>query len=150
MKISILGAGNVGGTLGRAWARKGHDVFFGVPSPGEAKTQELLTTIGSKARAGTVAEAAAAGDVIVLATPWPATKDAVQAAGNLAGKVVVDCTNPLKSDFTGLALGYTTSGAEQVGQRCQGLQGLQSDRIQQYGRSGLRRPAGRHVCLRRR
>ncbi|MGA7383160.1 MAG: NADPH-dependent F420 reductase [Methylocella sp.] len=120
MKISILGAGNVGGTLGRAWARKGHDVFFGVPNPGDVKTQELLTTIGSKARAGTVAETAAAGDVIVLATPWPATKDAIQAAGNLAGKVVVDCTNPLKPDFTGLALGYTTSGAEQVAEWAKG------------------------------
>jgi 8-hydroxy-5-deazaflavin:NADPH oxidoreductase len=120
MKISILGAGNVGGTLGRAWARKGHDVYFGVPSPGNAKTQELLTTIGSKARAGTVTEVAAAGDVIVLATPWPATKAAIQAAGNLAGKVVVDCTNPLKEDFSGLALGYTTSGAEQVAQWAKG------------------------------
>ena len=39
MKISILGAGNVGGTLGRAWARKGHDVFFGVPRPQDTKTQ---------------------------------------------------------------------------------------------------------------
>jgi len=116
MKISILGAGNVGGALGRAWARKGHDVFFGVPSPGDGKTQELLTTIGSKAGAGTVAEAAAAGEVIVLATPWPVTQDAIQAAGNLAGKVVVDCTNPLKEDFSGLALGDTTSGAEQVAQ----------------------------------
>ena len=120
MKISILGAGNVGGTLGRAWARKGHDVFFGVPRPGDAGTQELLTTIGSKARAGPVAEAAAAGDVIVLATPWPATRDAIQAAGNLAGKVVVDCTNPLKEDFSGLALGYTTSGAEQVAEWAKG------------------------------
>jgi 8-hydroxy-5-deazaflavin:NADPH oxidoreductase len=120
MKISILGAGNVGGTLGRAWARKGHDVCCGVPSPGDANTKELLTTIGSKARAGTVAEAAAAGDVIVLAPPWPATKGAIQAAGNLAGKVVVDCTNPLKPDFTGLALGYTTSGAEQVAEWAKG------------------------------
>ena len=114
MKIGILGAGNVGGTLGTAWARKGHEVFFGVPRPNDAKTQQLLKTIGSKARAGTVAEAAAAGEVLVLATPWPATRDAIQAAGNLTGKVVVDCTNPLKEDFTGLTLGYTTSGAEQV------------------------------------
>jgi predicted dinucleotide-binding enzyme len=120
MKISILGAGNVGGTLGRAWARKGHDVFFGVPRPGDAGTPELLRTIGSKARAGTVAEAATAGDVIVLATPWPATKAAIQAAGNLAGNVVVDCTNPLKEDFSGLALGYTTSGAEQVAEWAKG------------------------------
>lgn len=114
MKISILGAGNVGGTLGRGWARKGYDVFFGVPRPNDAKTQELLTSIGSKARAGTVAEAAAAGDVLVLATPWPVTQDAIKAAGNLTGKVVVDCTNPLKADFSGLVLGHATSGAEQV------------------------------------
>jgi predicted dinucleotide-binding enzyme len=40
----FLGAGNVGGTLGRAWARKGRDVFFGVPSPEDAKTRELLAT----------------------------------------------------------------------------------------------------------
>jgi predicted dinucleotide-binding enzyme len=114
MKISILGAGNLGGTLGCCWARKGHNVFFGVPRSKDAKTQELLKTIGSNVRSGTVAEAAAAGDVIVLATPWPATRDAIQAAGNLADKVVVDCTNPLKPDSTGLAIGYTTSGAEQV------------------------------------
>jgi predicted dinucleotide-binding enzyme len=116
MKISILGAGNVGGTLGRGWAGKGHEVFFGVPNPDDAKTQALLTTIGSKARAGTVAEAAAASDLIVLATPWPVTQDAIKAAGDLTGKVVVDCTNPLTEDFSGLCLGYTTSGAEQVAQ----------------------------------
>jgi predicted dinucleotide-binding enzyme len=114
VKISILGAGSVGGTLGRGWARKGHDVFFGVPNPADSKTQELLTNIGSKARAGAVAEAAAASDVIVLATPWPATQDAIKAAGSLTGKILVDCTEPLKEDFSGLSLGYTTSGAEQV------------------------------------
>src|SRR5437773_4684273 len=120
MKISILGAGNVGGTLGSGWAGKGHDVFFGVPNPNDAKTQALLTTIGSKARAGTVAEAAAAGDVIVLATPWPVTQDAIKTAGDLTDKIVVDCTNPLKEDFSGLSLGYTTSGAEQVSEWAKG------------------------------
>lgn len=120
MKIGILGAGNVGGTLGRAWARHGYEVFFGVPRPQNAKTQELVKTIGSKARAGTVAEAAAAGEVLVLATPWPATRDAIQAAGNLTGKVIVDCTNPLTEDFTGLVVGHTTSGAEQVAQWARG------------------------------
>jgi predicted dinucleotide-binding enzyme len=114
VKISIFGAGNVGVTLGRAWARKGHEVFFGVPRPQDVKMRDLLKSIGPKGRAGTVAEAANAGEVVVLATPWPATRDAIQAADSLAGKIVVDCTNPLKEDFTGLALGYTTSGAEQV------------------------------------
>jgi predicted dinucleotide-binding enzyme len=120
MTISILGAGNVGGTLGRAWARQGYDVFFGVPRPQDAKTQELVKAIGAKARAGTVAEAAAAGEVVVLATPWQATREAIQAAGDLAGKVVVDCTNPLTADFSGLVVGHTTSGAEQVAQWARG------------------------------
>jgi predicted dinucleotide-binding enzyme len=120
MKISILGAGNVGGTLGRAWARKGHQIFFGVRQPNEAKMQEHLKTIGSNVRAGTVPEAAAFGEVVVLATPWPATQEAIKAAGNLAGKVLVDCTNPLKPDFSGLDLGHTTSGAERVAEWAKG------------------------------
>jgi 8-hydroxy-5-deazaflavin:NADPH oxidoreductase len=120
MKISILGAGNVGGTLGRAWAANGHDVFFGVPDPQDAKTQQLLKSIGQSVCARTVAEAAGATDLIVLATPWPATRDAIQRAGNLIGKVVVDCTNPLNEDIGGLALGHTTSAAEQVAEWARG------------------------------
>lgn len=114
MRIGIFGAGNVGGTLGRGWAGKGHSVFFGVRHPHDAKTQELIRGIGSKAQAGTVAEAAAFAEVIALATPWQATEEAVRQAGNLAGKIVIDCTNPLTPDFSQLALGHTTSGLEQV------------------------------------
>lgn len=120
MKICILGAGNVGGTLGGGWARKGYDVFFGVPDPQDPKAQKLVKGIGDKAHVGTVAEAAKVGDVIVLATPWSVTKDAIKAAGDLTGKIIVDCTNPLKEDFSGLALGHTTSGAEQVAQWAKG------------------------------
>lgn len=56
----------------------------------------------------------------MLATPWQATRDAIQAAGDLTGKVIVDCTNPLKEDFSGLVVGHTTSGAEQVAQWARG------------------------------
>lgn len=114
MKIGILGAGNVGGTLGRGWANKGHEIVFGVPRPNEAKMVDLLKSIGRSARAGSVAEAAKGSDVLVLATPWPATQSAIQAAGNLTGKIIIDCTNPLKPDLSGLTLGHTTSAAEQV------------------------------------
>jgi NADPH-dependent F420 reductase len=120
MKIAIIGAGNVGSTLGKAWAKKGHDIFFGVRHPKDDKTRKLVQSIGPKAHAGTVAEAAAFADVVVLATPWPATEAAVQAAGELRGKTVIDCTNPLKPDVSGLEVGFTTSGAERVAQWAKG------------------------------
>ena len=53
MKISILGSGNVGGTLGKSWADKGHEVFFGVRHPNDEKTQDLIEDIGNNAQAGT-------------------------------------------------------------------------------------------------
>jgi predicted dinucleotide-binding enzyme len=93
MKIGVIGAGNVGGTLGKAWVRKGHEVVFGVRDPQREKVQDLLKDIGSKAHAGSVAEAAAFGEVVVLAVPWSAARDAIQKAGDLSGKVVVDVTN---------------------------------------------------------
>jgi predicted dinucleotide-binding enzyme len=77
MRIGVIGAGNVGGTLGRAWAQNGHDVLFGVPNPTAPKMLELLKATGGKARAGGVAEAAAHGEVVVFATPWAANEYAV-------------------------------------------------------------------------
>ena len=120
MRIAVIGAGNVGGTLGRGWAKRGHDVFFGVRHPQEDKTRQLVQSIGPKAQAGTVAEAAAFGEAVVLATPWPATEAAIQQAGDLAGKVVIDCTNPLKPDLSDLEMGFSTSGAEQVARWAKG------------------------------
>src|SRR5262249_49909481 len=109
--------GDVGGTLGAAWARKaGHDVFFGVTNPRSDKTQDLVRRIGAKARAGTAAEAAAAGDVIVLATPWPATEAAIRSMGDLKGRIALDATNPLAMgpDGLGLEIGHGISGGEKV------------------------------------
>ncbi len=52
--------------------------------------------------------------MVLLATPWGAAQEAVKAAGSLNGKVVIDCTNPLTEDFSALAIGHTTSAAEEV------------------------------------
>lgn len=68
----------------------------------------------------TVAEVAAFGEVVVLTTPWPTTQAAIQDAGNLGGKIVIDCTNPLKPDLSGLVLGHDTSAAEQIAQWVKG------------------------------
>ena len=112
MRIGVIGIGMVGGTLGRRWAREGHEVMFGVREPSSEKVGQLLADAGEKARAGTVAEAAAFGDVVVLATPWRGTQDALRSAGDLSGKVLLDCTNPLKADMSGLEA--EPSAAEQV------------------------------------
>ncbi|HKW88753.1 MAG TPA: NADPH-dependent F420 reductase [Candidatus Acidoferrales bacterium] len=120
MKIAILGAGNVGGALGKGWAAKGHSVFYGVPDPNGDKVRTLIGSIGANVRAGTVAEAAASAEAVVVATPWPAAQDAIRAAGNLAGKIVVDCTNPLDPDLSGLVLGHSTSAGEEVAKWAKG------------------------------
>jgi 8-hydroxy-5-deazaflavin:NADPH oxidoreductase len=116
MKIAIIGAGNVGGALGANWAQKGHDIFFGVRDPKSEKVRALLGSIGAKAKAGSVAEAVAFGDVVLIATPWPATEAAIRSMGPLKGKVVLDATNPLTMGPDGLALeiGHSISGGEKV------------------------------------
>lgn len=113
MRIGIIGAGSVGGALGRGWAKRGHEVVFGVRDPGKPEMAKLLHQ-AEGARAASVAEAAAFGEVVVLATPWGGTRDAVQQAGDLAGKVLLDCTNPLTSDLSGLDVPPGSSAAQQI------------------------------------
>lgn len=120
MKIAIIGAGNVGGELGKLWAAKGHEIFFGVRDPKDPKLQDLLKSTQGRARAGTVNEAAPGSEIVVLATPWSATADAIKSAGDLRGKVVVDCTNPLSPDLSGLVIGTTNSAGEEVSRWAKG------------------------------
>jgi len=114
MNIGIVGAGNVGGALGRRWAAAGHSIKFGLRDPRKSEVVDLVKKCGPNTSAVSVAEAAAFGEVVTIATPWPATQTAIEGAGDLSGKIVIDCRNPLKSDLRGLAIGHTTSAAEQV------------------------------------
>jgi len=107
MKIAIIGAGNVGRALGGAW-RTAHDVTYGVRSPDDAKYADLGAPVATNEAA------VAASDVVALCTPWQGTQQAVTSCGDLTGKVLIDCTNPLTPDFSALEVGHTTSGAEQV------------------------------------
>lgn len=110
MRLGIIGAGNVGRALGAAWLQVGHDVRFGVPDASDAKYADLAPRVTNPV------EAARTAEVIVLATPWPATQGAVRGLGDLAGKILIDCTNPLSiaADGLTLALGHDTSGGEMV------------------------------------
>ncbi|HTQ83421.1 MAG TPA: NAD(P)-binding domain-containing protein [Pseudolabrys sp.] len=117
MKLAIIGAGNVGGALGTAWAQKaGHEIFFGVRDPKAEKAQALVAKIGAKARAVSPAEAVAVADFIVLSTPWPATEAAIRSLGNIKGKIILDTTNPLARGPDGISLeiGHSISAGEKV------------------------------------
>jgi 8-hydroxy-5-deazaflavin:NADPH oxidoreductase len=119
MNIAIIGAGNVGQALGRGWAQAGHRIAYGVRNPEDDKAR-VLAREQPTARVTTNLEAVRQADVVVLSTPWGATEAAIRACGSLAKKVVIDCTNPLKADFSGLDRGFDTSGAEQVAQWAEG------------------------------
>src|SRR5438094_1016026 len=120
MKIGILGAGNVGGALGRIWASKGHDITFGVPDPMGDRVRAAVAALQGKGRAGTNSEAVKSAEAVVLTVPWPAAEDAIHAAGGLNTKVLIDCTNPVRPGLKGLVVGLTTSAAEQVAGWAQG------------------------------
>lgn len=94
MRIGIIGTGNIGATLGRLWAAR-HDVVFGTRSPGRPEVEALVAGAGARARAATPREAAEFGEVVVLATPWGAALETLRGLGDLSGRVVVDCTNPI-------------------------------------------------------
>jgi 8-hydroxy-5-deazaflavin:NADPH oxidoreductase len=113
--IAVIGTGNVGSALGRAFAKRGHIVRFGARKPSDPKNA-ALTGGAATASVHAPAEAVKGAGIVVLATPWDATRAALAALGPLHGKLVIDCTNPLAPSPTGLdlALGHSTSGGEQV------------------------------------
>lgn len=114
MRLSIIGIGNVGAGLGRAWAAKGHQVFYGVRDPDAPEVKQLMDALGENVQAGSVAEAGSFGEVITLAVPWDAALDVVKSLGDVSGKIINDCTNPLESSLEGLKIGTTTSAAEEI------------------------------------
>jgi len=120
MKIGIVGCGNVGGTLGKAWSKIGHVVLFGFRNASDPKALSLLAQSAPTAMAKTVAEAVAQSEVIVLATPWEATEAALINAGDLSGKVLIDATNPLLPGLTGLSIGTSESAGEKVAKWAKG------------------------------
>src|SRR3954447_18642865 len=108
MKIAVVGAGSVGGALGFGWSATGHDVVFAVRDLGSPSANEAAARGGELC---SLAEAADA-DVIVLAVPWTAIDATLEALGDLAGKVVVDATNPIGPPFTALDVAGNDSGGE--------------------------------------
>lgn len=119
MRIGVIGTGIVGTTLASGFVSRGHEVMIGTRDPSAEKVLAWKESAGAAGSAGSQAEAAEFAELTVLATAWTGTEQALALAGaeRLAGKVVIDVTNPL--DFShgappGLALGHTDSAGEQV------------------------------------
>jgi predicted dinucleotide-binding enzyme len=112
MNIGVIGSGKMGSGLGRIWAEKGHQITFSF-SRNPDKLEALAASI-REARSGTPAEAVKEADAILLAVGWAAVKGALELSGPMAGRILIDCTNPLNADASSLVVGHTTSGAEEI------------------------------------
>jgi len=110
MRMAIIGAGNVGATLGERWRAAGHDVVYGLragkPGPAGAPTAEVVA-------------AARGAEVVLLAVPWEAAEGVVAEVGAWDGRILIDATNPIGPGFQ-LAVGRTSSGAERLQQAARG------------------------------
>jgi len=96
LRIALLGAGEIGGTLGRKWAEVGHTVAFGVKNPVSEKAQSLRAELGEHILIGSPAEALAKSDIVLLAVPGNAVKEVVAAHAELLDrKIIIDATNQL-------------------------------------------------------
>jgi predicted dinucleotide-binding enzyme len=113
MRIGIIGAGSLGSALGERLGATGHEIMFGGGDSALEAARRLRAEVGSNS------EAAAFGDVVVLAVPFAAIEAALDEAA-LEGRVLWSCVNALKRDFSGLAVGFDTSAAEEVARQARG------------------------------
>ena len=96
MKIGVIGAGRIGGNCARQAVKAGHETLLAFARD-PSKLERLAAELGDGASTGSPAEAAAFGDVVILAVPWGTIPDALEQAGGLVDKVVIDTTNQFGS-----------------------------------------------------
>lgn len=113
MKLAIIGSGNIGKSIGE-WASKiNYQVIFSAKN--ELHAQEAAKAAGNHATSASVHRAVESADLILLALPYGAVKELLSDVGPLLkGKILIDATNALTADYSGLMLGFTTSAAEEI------------------------------------
>jgi len=117
MKIGIIGAGDVGGTLGKSWRQRKHDIMFGVRNL-QSQNVQRLAQMDKSLTFGNINDAVSFGDVILFAIPWTSIEETVRGR-NLSGKIVIDPTNPLTPDLRQLAFD-DSSVAERIANLAKG------------------------------
>src|SRR6267378_3777478 len=116
MRIGILGSGLMGAKLGTIWARAGHEVAFSYARSKE-RLNKLARDAQGNARAGAPRDAAHDADAVLLAVHWSRVDDVLKQAGDVAGKVIVNCSLPMNADNTDLVIAHTSSGAEELAKK---------------------------------
>jgi 8-hydroxy-5-deazaflavin:NADPH oxidoreductase len=147
MRVGIVGSGRIGGNAGKLLARAGHEVMFSF-SRDPAKLEALASEAGHDASVGTPSEAARFGEAVMLSVPWAVVDEALEAAGPLGGKVLIDTTN----QFTrgGLAeLPGGLSAAEFNARRARGARPVKAYNTLTAGfqAEASRRPAPERVAM---
>jgi 8-hydroxy-5-deazaflavin:NADPH oxidoreductase len=119
-RVGVLGSGEVGRRLAGGFRSRGHEVMIGTRDPDKPEVQEWLSSEGTGIEAGTFRQAAAHGELLVLAVLGDAAEPAIAGVGleNFTGKVVIDAMNPL--DFSGgFPPKLSISGEDSLGERIQ-------------------------------
>jgi len=119
MKITVIGAGNMGAGFVKQLASAGHQVSV---TARDATKAARVANAHPGARAVPASGSADGADVVVLATGYGDAVEALKAAGNLDGKVIVDITNPMTADYMALTIGHSTSAAEEIARAVPGAE----------------------------
>ena len=114
--IAILGAGKLGGALGKRLAAVGHPVIYGSRTPDADRVQALVKSTGPKASAATLTDAVAHSSIVVFALPWEPVKDLLPQLGDLSGKLLIDPMNAAPRTIDGYPFrpDSSTSVAEEL------------------------------------
>jgi predicted dinucleotide-binding enzyme len=117
MKIGVLGTGNMGSGLGRLFASSGHDVFMGSRDPQRGKETGAKLELSG----GSYQEATSHGEAVLFAVPWWGVDESLAAAGDLSGKILIDCTNPYTDETYSEQVALPgSSGAEEISKKAAG------------------------------
>jgi predicted dinucleotide-binding enzyme len=115
--IAIIGTGDMGDSLGPRFVDLGYEVVYGSRDPEGKKAQSVVELTGGNSRAATQRDAAQAGDIVILAVPWPAMETVAQNLGPLDGKIVIDISFPHEQGDDGYYVPMLeTSSAEMIQQ----------------------------------
>lgn len=112
MKYAVIGTGNIGTAYATAIANAGLDLVIGARDPSHAAA--LAKALGGEVEGGGICAAVKIADVVLVALPYPATREVMLMAGELSGKIIVDPSNPVTADYQGLQVGPNASAAEEL------------------------------------